>query len=130
MSASSDWLYPFVYLVGASLVAAVYVAGIVVTLRRWHLGVAPRLAAAGFGILLFEAVAGQVFNVVRPLLFGNDVSNTMAQFAVFQSAMTLLSVSAFTLIVLSIRTALRDLERARHVAPTSQVWLSDEEPAR
>lgn len=118
MSATPDWLYAFVYLAQASLVGAVYVAGLVVTLRRWHLGRAPRLAAVGFGLLLVETVLWQVFSAVRPLLLGDDAaSGVAAQFAVFQSAMTLVSFAAFTLIVVAIRTALRDYERARNATP-------------
>jgi hypothetical protein len=115
MSAQPDWMYFAVFLVGASLMAAVYLGGLVISLRRWHLGTAPRLAAAGFGLLLFETVAVQLFQFIRPLLFGSDASQTLMQMAAFQSAAVLIAAAGTTLVVLGLRRALSDFAISRSV---------------
>lgn len=129
MAAGPTWLYSLVHLAGASLIAAIYVAGLVVALRRWHLGMAPRLAAIGFGLLLLSDVLQQGFTFVLPLLTANAPSSTdnlLLRIMVVSSLAVLLSATGYVLLVLALRMALRDYERARNASPVTPtaVWTS------
>lgn len=117
MSAGQNWLFWVVNLAGASLIAAIYIAGLVVALRRWHLGTAPRLGAIGFGLLLLNGAGRHVFSIPGPFFPGdptNDPDTVFFRMAVISSLYTLLSGTGYLLIVLALRTALRDYERARN----------------
>ena len=115
MSTQPEWLYYATFLIGATLLAGIYLAGLVVCLRRWHLGTAARLAGVGFGLLLIETVAVQLFQVAVPLLFGNDGSQTIARMAVFHSAMVLLAAAGMILVLLGFRRALADYALSRSI---------------
>ena len=118
MSAQPVWLTTFLWIASSSLVAAVYVAGLVVTLRRWHLGMAPRLGAIGFGLLLAGSVLQLLFHaVLQRFLNPSDSSTFVVRLAVASSIFTLLSVTGLGLIVVALRTALRDYERAQNATP-------------
>lgn len=114
MAAQPHWLYTFVYLAGTALVAAAYIFGLVVTLRRWHVGMAARLGAIGFGLLLIAIVGMQLFSLLQPFVFPADNSSNILQWlAVTQSMAVLLNTTGIVLIVLALRTALNDAARLR-----------------
>ena len=123
MLSGPNWLYSAVHLAGASLIGAVYVAGLVVTLRRWHVGMAPRLGGIGFGLVLLGMVGQQVFAVFLSLfgaVGGSGATEAEAMFlrlAVVSAVTVLLSAAGHLLIVLALRTALRDFERSRNAVP-------------
>lgn len=112
MAAQPDWLYTFVSLAGASLVAAAYIFGLVVTLRRWHLGMAARLGAIGFGLLLIDTVGMHLFSRFQSFLFPTgDTTDILQWLAVAQSVTALLSATGLVLIAFALRTALNDVAR-------------------
>ena len=116
MAWDDGWLLAAAQVAGVSLIAAVQVAGLVVTLRRWHLGPAARLAAVGFGLLLLGTVGNQIlFNVV-PALFSASDGGTLPflRIAAVLSFGFLLNAAAMTLIVLGLRSALTTAARAGH----------------
>ncbi len=134
MSAGQSWFYSISHLAGASLIAAIYVGGLVVALRRWHLGMAPRLAAVGFGLLLLGLIGQQVFSFLSPLLSvasnSGGFDDVYLRIMLVNSIVVLLSGAGYVLIVLALRTALRDCERARSGTPETRVWLTDDEQGR
>lgn len=115
------WLYSIVHLAGASLIAAIYVAGLVVSLRRWHLGMASRLGGIGFGLLLFGDVIQLVSNFLLPLIGAssgaNQTDGLFFRMTVVASFNVLVSGAGLLLLVFALRTALRDYERARNATP-------------
>lgn len=119
MTAGQTWLYYAVQFAGVSLIAAVYVAGLVVTLRRWHLGMPPRLGALGFGILLLSFVAQHLVNLVLGFagVNGADAATVMFRITVTNSGSVLAMTAGHVLIVLALRAALRDAERSSNALP-------------
>ena len=115
MSARPDWLYAVIFFAGASLMAAIEIAGLIICLRRWHLGTAPRLGAIGFGLTLAQTALSQAYQFVQPWFVGTDGTLMMEGIAVFSSAMTLLAGAGTLLVVMALRQALSDFARSRSI---------------
>lgn len=126
MTSGSNLLLWLVHVSGALLSLAVYVGGFVITLRRWHLGIAPRLGAIGFGILAFNVIVGTIAVPVVNVFAAP--SEAMLPMMVVNSVAALLAASGHLLLVLALHNALRD-DFARSAAPGSSVWRSGEEQA-
>lgn len=121
MSAWPTSLYSVVYLAGGTLIAAVQIAGLVVCLRRWHVGMGARLGAIGFGLLLCSTASQQVFNFVGRLLIGPSAGGSMESFLrvqmVVMSACVLMTAAGYLTLLLALRSALVDSERAQNASP-------------
>ena len=117
----SSWMWSLLTFTTTPLIAAVYVAGLVVTLRRWHLGTAPRLGAIGFGVLLVGYVGQMAMNVVVPLFVGSSgttaTESVMLGMVLTSAVGVILSVAGHLLIILALRGALIDFERSRNALP-------------
>jgi len=112
MTAGTPWLYMLVQVAGTSLVAATYFAGLIIALRRWHLGTGARLASAGFALLVFTLVIGLVFYQVQGIVFDSSNSDTMfLRLAAFGALTSLLSTIGSVFVVLGLRSALTKIAR-------------------
>lgn len=107
MFLSSDWLFTAANLASVTLTLVAYAAGLVVSLRRWHVGMPARLGAIGFGLLLLTNILSQVGWMLVPRFVESSGDPPMLAYAVMTSVSTLLHVAALTLIVLAFRAALR-----------------------
>lgn len=111
MFTDSSWLYELVSLAGASLIAAMYLTGLVISLLRWNDGVAPRLAAIGFGLMLIASATGHV--LFRFFMDDSMNAPVFARLAVFSSITTLMSATAWGLLLVALRKAFLDAARWR-----------------
>src|SRR5688572_6023796 len=94
-------LYSLISLVDSSLLFAVYVTGLVMSLLRWNEGMAPRLAAIGFGLHIAAAATFQfMFRVVTALADGDSVFYMLAATTSFA---TLLSIVGWGLLIVALR---------------------------
>lgn len=110
MSAEPTWLYMFAEMVDVLLMTIAYTFGLVVALRRWHLGNGARLAAAGFVLQAVTLIGSQL--AFRLLSFA-DLPSILWQYTVLLSLVTLLNVTGIALIVLGLRSALQEVSRLR-----------------
>lgn len=117
MSINDSWLIGLVPLVAASLFAAVYIAGLVMTLLRWHEGMASRMAAIGFGLMLVSAIAGQAARLLIPSI---SAESFFVWMMVITSAQTLGMLTAWILILLALRSALNDAAASRAGLPADR----------
>ncbi|MGC1273110.1 MAG: hypothetical protein WBC44_05345 [Planctomycetaceae bacterium] len=111
MSADLSWLYGLVNLVSASLIIAMYLAGLVISLFRWNDGVTPRLATIGFGLMLLSNVANQI--LYRFFFDGWGNESMFYWLMVLNAATTLLNLTAWALLLVALRRAFLDAARWR-----------------
>lgn len=111
MPADPSWLYGLVSLASISLIASMYLAGLVICLFRWSDGIAPRLAAIGFGFMLLSTVTGQI--LFRVFLDGWGNESILYWMMVLNSATTLLTVTGWALVLFALRRAFLDAARWR-----------------
>ena len=114
MFSAGPWLYSVVNFAGSSLVVAAYVAGLVITFRRWHLGAGARLAAIGFALLVFTLVGNLIFYSLQGFIFSGSSDDALfLRLAAVGALTALLSAAGVVLVVLGLRTALVEITRLR-----------------
>jgi hypothetical protein len=96
------------------LAAVIYVAGLVVTLRRWHYGMGARLGAVGFGLLTLNIAAVQTASLVLWLL-GAYSAGGLPWPMLLSSVSAILIAAGHVALVLALRSAL---------GPHGQPWDS------
>lgn len=103
---------------GIGLIFIADIVGLVVVLRRWHLGTGARLAAAAFAMTLVAYAVGWLYPMLVPFVAdGTDNDSLYLQIAVFSAVSTLLHLAAWVLLILGVRTMLNDVARLRSMPP-------------
>ena len=107
MATNSTWLFEIAHSAGLVVLFGVYLAGVVICLRRWHAGQGIRWVAAGFASFIVNSLLSfglRLLLIVFPLNSGSVSFSVEGFFLLYSIMSQLISIAGGLCLVLGIRS--------------------------